>query len=539
MNAVLSLALLVPGAPAGLPQPVVGAALSPGAVARLGPTAFRFAGVVGTLESGGSPVWFAPDGQRVGATTGTGLYLWDAATGERLLWVPTGDQTEVGFLGFHPNGQIIVQNRPRYDRAAVFCIDPTTGKVTAKFQPTDSRRFFTTSPDGKVVFSRAGDNDTTAENVANVIDTGKEIWRRKMPGMSWMRVSPDGSRLVVWSSRAQWEVEVLDAATGKTVERIAHPDSPTWTGGGVAVGPKAERIATAHGWNRGFTVFEKGAEQAVMRETGTWDDNIFFTADGKRAVVRRDVGRGEVRAEVWDLVARKKLSSVRADLRGSMALHPDGTTLADSGNWTHKTLRFFDVATGEPRPNTPEPFDRAAVVWYLPDGTLTSADQALTKPVKWDVKTGAMTALPAGTKPPAAPKIPDGFAPPAGTSNRVASPDGRRVIGYRFDPDELDSAPGDTYLGLFDARGTLVKRYLRPDQTNGASYAFSPDSKTFAVSRGDGALRFFDADTGAEIGSHRTAGGAGSLAFSPDGRHLALAGGDAPIVIWSVPDRKK
>lgn len=539
MTATLSLALLAVGAAPPEPKPLVGSAPPAGVVARLGPDAFRYAGYVGPLEAGGSPVWFSSDGKRVGTTATSGVYLFDAASGKRILYVPSDPDTETGFLGFHGD-ELVVQRRPRYSAAGVFRVDPASGKVTAKFLPTDARKFFATSPDGKIVYSRCGDNDYTAENVATAVDSGKELWRRKMPSMRWLRVSPDGSRLVVWSSRSQWEVEVLDAATGKTVEQFAHPDVgyPTWTGGGVTVGPKAQRIVGAHAWNRGFTVFESGTEKPIIREPGGWTDNAFLTADAKRAVVTRE--EKGVHIEVWDVGARKKLSSVAADIRGPRALSPDGTTLAEAGDHrTDRTLRFFDVATGKPRPNSPAPFTQAAIVWYLPDGTLASADTELKKPVRWDLPTGTMTALPERTKPPVAPKLPAGFAPPAGTGATAVAPDGQRVLAYRFDPDELDSSPGDTYLGLFDARGKLVKQYMRPDHTNGASYVFSPDGKTLAVSRGDGTLTFFDAETGAEIGSYRTASGAGALAFSPVGKHLALAGGDTPIVVWAVPFAKK
>lgn len=524
-----------------VPHPLVGVELPPGAVARLGPDAFRYAGWVNVLHNGGPTLWYAPDGKRVAATSSAGVDVWDAVTGKRLLRVASGKLTVIGCLGFHSSGDVMVDTRRRWDDGGcgIFRIDPSTGKVRARYQPTEERRFAAVSSDGKIVYSRTQANDMEAENIANEIDSGKELWRRKMPGMSWLRVSPDGSRLVVWSSRAKWELDVLDAATGKIVERLTHSEddsSPAWTTGGVAVGVQARRIVGAHEWDRGFSVFEAGTEKPAFREAGPWYSSVFLTRDSKRLAAIR--GRGNVSIEVWDLDARKKLSSVLADVGRTMTLAPDGATIctADARS-APGTLQFFDVATGKRRPRSPEPFTQAAMVWYLPDGTLASADEKLAKPVKWDLKSGAMTPLPAGAKPPAASKPGPDFRPPAGTDRVVVAPGAQRAIGYRFDPDELDSSPGDTYLGLFDGSGSVVKKYLRIDHTGGASWAFSPDGRRFAAARGDGTITLFDSDSGKELRTFLHAGSVSSMAYSPDGRFLATACGDGPLLVWDTRGR--
>ncbi|MBA4063533.1 MAG: hypothetical protein C0501_07425 [Isosphaera sp.] len=518
--------------------PLVGDALPPGAVARLGPQAFRYGGHVDVMHNGGPSVWYSADGKRLGVTSSAGVSVWDAATGRRLLTVPAHERTVTGLLGFDPAGGVLVDCRRKWDDggSSVFRIDVATGKVTARFQPPDTRRFAAVSPDGKVVYSFTWGNAYATETVADEVDTGKQLWRRKHPEMSWMRVSPDGSRLVTWTSHAVWTAELLDAATGKTLHPFAHNSdyTPSWTGGGVAVGPKAEVVISAHAWNRGFSVFRAGSEKAAWQEEGFWHENAFVTGGGKRAVLVRERKAG-FDVEVWDLAARKKESVANANVGRTLALSPDGKTLA-AADYRHPphTLHLFDVATGKKSPASPEPFVRAAVVWYLPDGTLASADEKLAEPVTWDVKTGAMTPLPAGAKPPAAAKPGPDFAPPAGTERVAVSPAGDRALGDRFDPDELDSVPGDTYLGLFDARGRVVAKFLRPDHTGGATYGFAPDGKTFAVARGDGTVTLFGSEDGKEHRVFRHGGGVGSLAFSPDGRFLATTCGDGPILVWNL-----
>jgi len=522
------------------PRVLVGDALPTGAVVRLGPDAFRYAGWVQPLHQGGPTVWYSPDGRRVAVTSTAGVYLWDAATGKRLLWAAAPGRAVTGLLGFHPDGELVVDCRREWDDggAGVYRIDAATGRITARFIPRDDRRFRAASPDGKVAYSRTRALPGRVETVANEIETGKELWRRKHPEMDWMRVSPDGSRLVVWSSRSGWDAEVLDAATGKTVGRFTNRADydPNWTGGGLAVGPRAERVVTAHAWNRGFAVFAAGIEKPVLSEEGPWYDNAYLTADARHAVLKR--GRAETSVEVWDVVAGKRLSAVKASVRGELALSPGGAELAVAGDYPATgTLAFIDVATGKRPARSPERFDQAAVVWYLPDGTLASANEKLTRPLGWDLATGKAVPLPAGAKPPAPPEPPDGFAPTAGTINVVAAPDGRRAIGYRIDPDELDSSPGDTYLGLFDARGGLLRRFTRPDHTLGAKYAFSPDGKAFALACGDGTIALHGAADGSELRTLRHGGGVTSLAFSPDGRRLATACGDGPVLVWDVAGR--
>ena len=145
-----------------------------------------------------------------------------------------------------------------------------------------------------------------------------------------------------------------------------------------------------------------------------------------------------------------------------------------------------------------------------------------------------MTPLPANSKPPVAPKPRAEFHPPEGTGSVVTSPDVNYSIGIRIDPGELDSSPGDTYLGLFDSRGAVLTKYLRPDHTGGAICQFAPDSKSFAIATGDGTITLIDSATQKELRKFQHGGSVRSLAFAPDGRFLATACDDGPILIWDV-----
>src|SRR5689334_13105014 len=130
MNAVLCLlaAFAQPAKPER-PEPflLAGDVLPAGAVTRLGPQAFRYAGW------GGTPA-YSPDGKRVAVTSGTGVYVWESASGKRLLWLASGGSGVIAFLGFTAGGEVVVSCRRKWDDggAGAFRADPDTGRITAK-----------------------------------------------------------------------------------------------------------------------------------------------------------------------------------------------------------------------------------------------------------------------------------------------------------------------------------------------------------------------------------------------------------------------
>ena len=93
-----------PRIPKPEPRIVVGHPLPDGAVKRLGDTHFTFAGFAPQLRA----LFYAPDGKRVAVNTNTGVYVWEAATGKRLLWVPSEEGALSTFVGFGTGTEVVV-----------------------------------------------------------------------------------------------------------------------------------------------------------------------------------------------------------------------------------------------------------------------------------------------------------------------------------------------------------------------------------------------------------------------------------------------
>src|SRR5262249_40390080 len=114
-------------------------------------------------------------------------------------------------------------------------------------------------------------------------------------------------------------------------------------------------------------------------------------------------------------------------------------------------------------------------------------------------------------------------------SNRLLSPDGRRLVTW---PDFIPTpglGPGETILWDVD---TGKPRPLLTGSILGV--LFSPDGKRFAAKlpdeqgrllgvAGSTEVKVWDADSGAELAHLKEDRGIGHTAFSPDGKRLATA----------------
>jgi WD40 repeat protein len=117
----------------------------------------------------------------------------------------------------------------------------------------------------------------------------------------------------------------------------------------------------------------------------------------------------------------------------------------------------------------------------------------------------------------------------------VFSPDGKSLAAAREDGAVL----------VYDARTGRVERTLRTEGATGLTFetaAFAPDGRTLATGSWAGIVQLWDPATGAQIG-HPTsvaASSVASIAFAPAGDTFATAGGsDGLAKLWTAKTRQQ
>jgi WD40 repeat protein len=266
----------------------------------------------------------------------------------------------------------------------------------------------------------------------------------------------------------------------------------------------------------------------------------------------------------WD----EKLALLKLDTCGmivpvpsvatSLAVSPDGRLLASCGLLAGRTVKLWDMATGnEVRTLIHYPQatnDEVSAVAFSPDGRFLASASACDGTVKlWEVATGKEVRtirqhgvwsvafspdgrfLASGSGEGAALKLvevatgKEVWTVWAGSANSLAfSPDGRFLAGRA----DLDT------VKLWEvATGKQVRSLRQPNTL--MTVTFSHDGR-YLASGGWEFVDLWDVATGQEVRTLRGhASFVKSVAFSPDGRFLASGGYDTLVKLWDVATGKE
>jgi WD40 repeat protein/tetratricopeptide (TPR) repeat protein/tRNA A-37 threonylcarbamoyl transferase component Bud32 len=232
--------------------------------------------------------------------------------------------------------------------------------------------------------------------------------------------------------------------------------------------------------------------------TKLWDTMPVRTAPRPASLADEDMAR--IRAACDRATLREDVGTVTA-----VGFLPDGTALFTATD--RGTVHRWRLPDGEPQAQIRAAMGSVAGLCGTPDGsTLVSIGSDRT--VKWW----------------------DLLAEPHGT---VLPCEGDRS-GVAFSPDGSTLVLAGADIGIWDVASG---RRIRATATGGPvlKVAFHPDGTAFATAGRDGAVRLWDAATGAELGTltghtERIEG----LAFSPDGTLLASAAWDDTVRLWDM-----
>jgi RNA polymerase sigma factor (sigma-70 family) len=461
------------------------------------------------------PLAFTPDGKSLAAgCEDHTARLWDAATGKELRRF-TGHRDGVSSLAISDDGRTLATGAGNKDRT-VRLWDLASGKELQRIQgPPGWVRPVAFSPDGRMLACGGQDRTIRFYEVAS----GKEIRQCRLPAEenTWIMsvaFSPDGKRLA--SSGTEKAIRLWDVATGKEVVPFeGHQHEITH----VALTPDGKTAVTA-GKDGRICLWDRSTGRIARRWTQEGEvTGLALSADGKRlAATLGDMVR------LLDVERSNELQVFRGHPGSleSVALSPDGATLASAGRQDH-SIRLWDLASGKERRQIVLPSPRGAnygdcPLVFTPDSKVLvsgSADRTNNAFYFWDVKTGKELRR---------------------IENQVS------CLALSSDGQTLATVAWDRTIQLWDVgTGKEVRRL----QGGAEALTFSLDGRMLASGDVFGAIRLWETATGKErrrLDGHQAGGnekenfarGVSSLAFSADGKALLSGGGDTTALLWDL-----
>jgi WD40 repeat protein len=271
-------------------------------------------------------------------------------------------------------------------------------------------------------------------------------------------------------------------------------------------------------------------------------NNLIYTPDGKKLIASAGYF-----VRVWDATTGKQVHEWFVKEIHSLALSPDGKTLAMGTFADAPTVRLWDMVTGKELPRLAGPTDWTYAVAFSPDGRRFAAAARDKSIHVWDVATWKATHRLTGHAGGvfAIAFLPDGKTLVSGGQdkrlrwwNLETGDESRRIDEGMDEIVRIVAAPNGKVLAVVEQPARLRLRNagtgeilgeIAPDEVGRGQLgpiAFSPDSQSVAIGSFKSfkeRIRFHAASNGNEVRSWDSKGYTHQLAFSPDGKVLAQA----------------
>ena len=458
----------------------------------------------------GTAVAFAPDGKSWAMAGGQSVHVLPIGPANQHIDLPNDMETSspIRSMAFAPDGKHLAVGL--LDGRVTLPSEQDNRKETTIFRsPNNAVEALVYSPDGRSIAIGGTDR------VVRIIDVERETVRLTLLGhrrpITGLSFSPDG-KLLASSSDGEPALFVWDVASGDVVSNPTLPDASsgeglaclTFSPDGKALYAAGERGVTTFDMTEGHrppshvarSALKKGKERATLRGHTSSVRSLAFAEGGSKLVTRGEDGL----VKVWDLHDgdRDRQTFGRVDFKvQSMALHPDGKTLATGLRLPDSRLKAGANEAQAPQPEPP-PREPGAPVQKMGDEVMF-----------WDIETGEGRGMIAGK------------ATNGGTDRVVA-------LAYTRDGKTLATTSLKGAIRIWDVDTLASKVDLAPREVAAQIVQFSSDGKTLLGADASGKVTLWDAEAGSIRAIFAHSGGMNQVLLSPDGKVVATAGSRVP-----------
>ncbi len=478
-------------------------------------------GIIAQIGKGGvGGVQHSADGTRIGISSGTGIWIYDATILQLTSVVPHGTPRLYN-SGFPPDINVIA----RSDTFAYLHIwDPDTSSQALQDIEFVAGICFTYDPEmGKIAIGSGESTTRIWDAKTGKLERTLQRTDEKETFIHSIAFSPDGTLLAAGDGPDT--ISIWDIATGKRKHELK---GHTNTVKNMAFSPDGSTLASASSSNNIFLWDTQTWQQTdTLTDDMTGIERIAYSQDGKLLAA----GCADGRIHLWDANTgkRHKILTAHQSRISAVVFVKDSRTLVSCSE--HGTLRKWDVNTGENTLSVENDYDTFSKFALSHDAKKLAALSGSNTPYLFDITV------------PTSPKLIKRIHTRR-VGNIAFSPDGETIAteetdetAYLWDmkidiPKHLNGLLTEIDTTLWGMKIDRPKLSFKGHTAQIACIAFSPDGKTFATGGFDNTLRLWDTTTGKAkiIKEHK--GWVESLAFSPDGKTIASGSTDATLHLW-------